>query len=101
VRLRRHIGLAWVAGAVLEEMVAEAERKSPLETGGILIGYWGEEFEEVVVTDATGPGSAAVHMRGKFIPDAQHQREEVARIYRESGRTRTYLRAARLELRKY
>jgi integrative and conjugative element protein (TIGR02256 family) len=85
------IGLAWVSAVILEELTVEAERNAPLETGGVLLGYWAKEFEEVVVTRATGPGPAAVHGRWHFVPDSRFQREEIARIYRESGHTETYL----------
>jgi integrative and conjugative element protein (TIGR02256 family) len=61
----------------------------PLETGGILMGYWSEP--DVVITHATGPGPRAVHKTTGFLPDAEYQEQEVAFIYAESGRLSTYL----------
>jgi integrative and conjugative element protein (TIGR02256 family) len=91
VRLRKGVGLVWVSEAVLEAMEKEAREKSPMETGGVLIGYWADDSGEVVITHATGPGPEAVHRLDEFIPDAPFQRNEVARIYRDSGRLHTYL----------
>src|SRR5207249_53736 len=77
--------------AVLEAMEEEAREKSPMETGGVLIGYWANDSAEVVITQATGPGPEATHRADEFIPDARFQRAEIARIYRDSGRLHTYL----------
>lgn len=44
-----------------------------------------------VVTTCIGPGSAALHGRARFQPDCDYQEAEIARIYEESGRQRTYL----------
>lgn len=62
----------------------------PRETGGVLLGYWGNE-KEVVITTATGPGPRSVHRRSSFHPDNDFHTEEISRHYRESGRTETYL----------
>lgn len=72
-------------------MLAEAERMSPLETGGVLVGYWTKPCDEAVVTHVTGPGPRAVHARHGFLPDDEFQEGEIARAYRESGRLHTYL----------
>lgn len=53
------------------------------------MGYWAEA--NVVITHAVGPGPNATHGKISFIPDAQYQEDEVARIYEESGRLSTYL----------
>jgi integrative and conjugative element protein (TIGR02256 family) len=89
--LRRRVGIAWISEAVVSEMVAEAERRSPSETGGVLLGYWSAQFDEVVIVEATGPGATAMHAIDRFSPDANFDVEEVARRYRESGRIHTYL----------
>ncbi len=70
-------------------MIAEAIDKAPLETGGVLMGYWADD--EVVITDATGPGPRAAHHRSMFTPDADFHKDEIARLYRASGRHHTYL----------
>lgn len=71
-------------------MTLEAKRTDPLETGGVLLGYWADTGE-VVVASVVGPGPAAVHRRDRFLPDHAYQEREVALAYRESGRRITYL----------
>jgi len=71
-------------------LTAEAKRKKPLETGGVLIGYWRSEFE-VMVADVIGPGPQAVHSRTSFAPDYDFQESQVADVYRRSLGRLTYL----------
>lgn len=82
---------AWLPSAVTHMMRGEAERTFPLESGGVLLGYWADEFHELVITHATGPGPNAVHRAHGFVPDHEFQEAEVARLYRESGRVSGYL----------
>lgn len=63
----------------------------PLETGGVMMGYWAESRGEVVVCRITGPGPLAVHSEHAFVPDGDYQESEVARVYEESGRVYSYL----------
>lgn len=91
MRRSRKIATAWVAISVLDIMVGEAERMFPDETGGVLLGYWSEAGDEVVITDVVGPGPAAVHTAQTFHPDATYQEHEIARIYAASDRHITYL----------
>ncbi len=70
-------------------MLQEANLRHPLETGGILIGYFMET--EVVIVDVIGPGKSAKHEVGTFTPDYTWHDQEVARLYKESGRRHTYL----------
>lgn len=72
-------------------MLLEAERAFPLETGGVMIGYWAESREEVVICQVTGPGPLAVHSEHSFAPDGDYQESEIARAYEESGRVHSYL----------
>lgn len=72
-------------------MVGESGRAEPLETGGLLIGFWAGDRVRVVVTAVIGPGSKARHEAGSFGPDQVWQQEAVARLYEESGRRHTYL----------
>lgn len=83
--------VVWMSALALEAMRAEADARSPLETGGVLVGYSGSDREEFVVSDAIGPGPRARHKRWRFSPDAVFHQEEVARLYEESGRTCSYL----------
>lgn len=91
LRLWRSLGTAWVADATIEAMIAEAERAYPLETGGVLVGYWTSRFDQVVITNATGPGPRARHLRDSFVPDADYHEREIARYYEQSGQLHTYL----------
>ena len=52
---------AWFAKSAVREMLAEADRVFPLETGGVIMGYWAESRGGVVVCRITGPGPLAVH----------------------------------------
>lgn len=75
----------------MNDMVVEANRRTPLETGGVLMGYWSPDGAQVVVTAVVGPGPRAIHARSRFVPDAKYHEAEVARIYAASGRLHTYL----------
>jgi integrative and conjugative element protein (TIGR02256 family) len=72
-------------------MLQEAERMSPLETGGVLMGYWGRDVSQVVVTAVIGPGSSARHKRLSFDPDTEYQERRIAQRYLEWGGTEMYL----------
>ena len=72
-------------------MIVEGRRSAPLETGGVLTGYWAETGDEAIVTEVVGPGPRAVHERSRFRPDTEYHEAEVARIYLASGRVHTYL----------
>lgn len=82
--------VVWIGREVLEELFVRAESKAPLETGGVLMGYWGSQ-SETVVTQLIGPGPNATHKEDSFIPDQAYHEQEIARIYEESGRTEVYL----------
>lgn len=72
-------------------MEEEANGALPLETGGVLLGYWSEDRSEVVIMDVTGPGPNAVHSKTEFIPDDEYQDRMIDEIYARSGRQHTYL----------
>jgi integrative and conjugative element protein (TIGR02256 family) len=89
-RITKHTSTtAWLPRLAVELIQRDAEAAFPLETGGILMGYWAES--DVVITDAIGPGPKAVHYAVGFLPDAEYHEKEVARIYKQSDRTSTYL----------
>jgi len=83
--------IAWVSETCLESITAEARRWFPLETGGVLMGYWAPNGSEVVITHSIGPGPAAKHRDSSFEPDAVYQQERIEEIYAESGRVHSYL----------
>jgi integrative and conjugative element protein (TIGR02256 family) len=80
---------AWINRAVLEALTAEAERRYPNETGGLLIGYTSEM--DVIITACTMPGPCARHNSTLYIPDAEHDQEQLDIQYKQSGRQYTYL----------
>ena len=81
----------WVPEAAWDAVISEAEDKAPLETGGVLLGYFAAAASEAVVTGILGPGPNAVHRRTSFMPDADYHDRELARCYEESGRLLSYL----------
>ena len=89
--MRKPLALAWLPRVAVREMWHEAGRTFPLETGGILMGYWTRPLREVVVTVAIGPGPNAVHERLSFAPDHEFQCAQIADTYRSTNRTETYL----------
>lgn len=89
--MRRAIGIVWLAASALSAMKAEARRQYPLETGGLLLGYWARPYDEVVITDVIGPGPHAVHEPRRFVPDASYQEEVLAQRYLDAPQLYTYL----------
>lgn len=79
----------WLGKGVAKALFMETTRSAPLETGGVLLGW--RTTEHICVTDIVGPGPGASHARDSFVPDAEWQSEEVARLYAESGRRLAYL----------
>ena len=75
------LGVAWIASQVLRSICQEATATAPLETGGILLGYWSESPVAPVITYAIGPGPAAKHERSRFVPDHEFHEIEVARLW--------------------
>jgi integrative and conjugative element protein (TIGR02256 family) len=80
---------AWITTNALNTLITEAERRYPNETGGLLIGY--STNDDVIITAVTTPGPYAHHTSTQYVPDAEHDQEQVAKHYEESGRLHTYL----------
>lgn len=83
----------WVTDRALKQLALEANLHAPLETGGLLLGYWSSASgeEEVLIELIIGPGTHAQHERTRFRPDAPWQRRQLAAAYAASGRITTYL----------
>lgn len=81
----------WLSQQVLAGLIAEAEQKSPNETGGILLGYRAPATSEPVVTAWIGPGPNAIHESDRFAPDHHFQSDKLAQLYAQSRRTLNYL----------
>lgn len=82
----------WIPDGVRKTIVLEAKRRSPKETGGLLLGYWvGATMSIAVVTEAVGAGPGAVNEMDRFVPDHDYQAHEVHRLSVESGKRLWYL----------
>ncbi|MBU1057620.1 MAG: Mov34/MPN/PAD-1 family protein [Proteobacteria bacterium] len=82
---------AWILSGVLDQIRNEAESKTPLETGGLLLGYWSADNNNVVITDMVGPGPLAKHRKFTYKPDYSFHQQEMKRIFNENGGMSTYL----------
>lgn len=80
----------WIGIAERDALTREAARAYPYETGGVLLGYQGEN-ETIVITTIIGPGPNARHAHQAFVPDHEYHAREVAKVYSASGRRWTYL----------
>lgn len=74
----------WMTEAAHQCLLDEADRGYPLETGGILLGYFAENAE-AVVSAAIGPGPKASHSRTRFLPDHTWQCEQIDKLYEQSA----------------
>lgn len=82
--------IVWLKESAYNAILIEALRQVPYETGGVLIGYWGN-YWEAVVTEVIGPGPEAIHKKRSFVPDHIYHEHEIEKSYSKSGRTETYL----------
>lgn len=82
-------GRVFAASSVRSVLRAEAARFRFSETGGVLFGY--RAGQDIVVTDATGPGPHAVHGRTFFKPDPAHCQAALESVYQRTGGTVSYL----------
>ncbi|WP_265518721.1 Mov34/MPN/PAD-1 family protein [Nitratireductor luteus] len=80
----------WVPEDVVRDCVLSADGHYPLESGGVLMGWWSVE-NIAVVTAMIGPGPEALHERYAFQPDQDWQIEQIALHYERSERRETYL----------
>jgi len=71
-------------------MAAEANRRYPLETGGVLVGYVADNAESVILY-VFGPGPNASHRRRRFLPDHEWQCKQINRLFEDSDGTYVYL----------
>ncbi|WP_198026539.1 Mov34/MPN/PAD-1 family protein [Bradyrhizobium sp. ARR65] len=71
-------------------LIEEADRRYPLETGGALIGYWGDAVT-AVVTQVVGPGPASDHQPYSYQHDHLWEASQIALHYKQSGRSHVYI----------
>lgn len=80
----------WISDKAFRNMVEEANRAYPMETGGVLVGYFAESGELVVFANI-GPGPNAVHLKNRFMPDHTWQCEQLEGLFQKSSGTWVYL----------
>lgn len=73
------------------QLIAEAVRYAPKETGGVLLGDVGESPRVSIATELVGAGPSAQREAHRFVPDGPWQRAEIATRYAASGQTLDYL----------
>lgn len=81
---------AWLSQSALRCLGEEADRHYPLETGGVLAGYFAENGEAVIV-GAIGPGPLAIHKRLRFLPDHDWQCTQLNMLFEQTGGDLIYL----------
>jgi integrative and conjugative element protein (TIGR02256 family) len=81
---------AWISSRIVDSLIGEADQKYPVETGGVLIGYWADA-ETAVVTASVGPGPASVHNRYSYLHDHVWEASQIALHYKRSGRSEVYI----------
>lgn len=81
---------AWMPSTIWAMLTAEAADRYPLETGGVLIGYWADP-RTVVITDSVGSGPASVHGSYSYEHDHVWEASQIAVHYERSARTQIYI----------
>ncbi|WP_367619787.1 Mov34/MPN/PAD-1 family protein [Caballeronia sp. SEWSISQ10-4 2] len=80
----------WIGEGAFNYLVDEAERTYPLETGGVLVGYFANNGEPVVQY-VVGPGPEAIHERNRFGPDHEWQCRALDEIFEMTSARSVYL----------
>ncbi|MEH6503328.1 MAG: Mov34/MPN/PAD-1 family protein [Cycloclasticus sp.] len=80
----------WINNSMFLQMVAEAEKWEPYETGGVFMGYQADN-NDLVVTDLIDAGKNSTHKHFRFSPDQDYQLKKIADVYKKSGGAITYL----------
>lgn len=88
--LQSEMSSVWIEKAAFHCMVEEADRAYPLETGGVLVGYFAESGQPVIFS-AIGPGPNADHQRRRFTPDHTWQCDQLDILFEKSSQTWVYI----------
>ncbi|WP_448165022.1 Mov34/MPN/PAD-1 family protein [Burkholderia cepacia] len=80
----------WIGATAFDEMLAEAQRAYPFETGGVLVGYIAGNGVPVV-QHHIGPGPNAQHKRHRFHSDHDWQCRKLDDIFEMSSGQVVYL----------
>lgn len=81
----------WIYRPVLKFLTVEASTQAPLETGGVLMGYFGQSENTPVILWATRAGSQAVHRRDYYKPDYEFDESQIATMYKKTCQQISYL----------
>jgi integrative and conjugative element protein (TIGR02256 family) len=81
--------IVWLSSHVLRLMCEYAGELSPLENGGVLLGW--RSGDDRIVVDLRGPGPRALHGRHCFVPDHSWHIAEIKRAFHESRGDLDYL----------
>lgn len=81
--------MIWLPRRFHAECVEEAKHWRPLETGGVLMGYWNGDAAVITALIAAGPN--AIRESHNFEPDQEWQLAEIARCFNASDGRETYL----------
>ncbi|KRP86923.1 hypothetical protein AOQ72_02780 [Bradyrhizobium yuanmingense] len=87
--LRSGAMTVWLSARVMESMCDCAQELSPLENGGILLGW--RSGEDRIIVDLRGPGPLALHGRHCFVPDHKWQVTEIEKAFEASSGDLDYL----------
>ena len=82
--------MLWLPRTAYYELISDANKWKPYETGGVFMGYISEDGD-IVVTDMIDCGENSKHSRYGFCPDQEYQLDKIADIYRETNGLVTYL----------
>lgn len=80
----------WLSSAALDSMIREANYRYPLETGGVLAGYF-SDCGQAVICHSIGPGPQAKHKRHRFAPDHEWQCKHIDELYARSNGNLVYV----------
>jgi integrative and conjugative element protein (TIGR02256 family) len=80
----------WIKQKLIDEILADIEDYSPLETGGAFFGYHSKS-SDVVITHLIPAGPNAKHKRYSFEPDQEFQLKLMEELYYEKNASVSYL----------
>ena len=88
--MQNKLGIMWLKGEVFAQIEHYADGRYPLETGGILVGYVGDNNEPVVHA-VVGAGPKALHLANRFEPDHAWQCMQLDDLFMRSAGQWVYM----------
>jgi integrative and conjugative element protein (TIGR02256 family) len=80
----------WLEMKLYRHIISESRKFSPLETGGMLIGYK-DIYKNLVITNLIEAGPNALRFDNMFMPDGKYQQNELSKIFIETNGVHTFL----------